>query len=167
MPDTIVGSGPVELPEQGPEKAGAIPFGPVPNTPTLSGPKHGERLFSVIYTLITALNGLNDCLQTLSTTVLQNDLNKDEQYASALSKIHFKTVTGKTSQKHIDSAYNNNQTNYSATLQAKLKAHQSQEQIDIQSATATSTNSQQMTGIISSIFQTGSQILGSVLSTSK
>lgn len=151
---------------------------PTPSAPPVAPPSgsstpphRGEVLFTAVAVMITALDQLNKFLGTMSVSILQGDLNKDVYYANQLSHIHFKTMPTGTSatakrQKASISAYNQNLQSKQGLIQANLKAHQSQEQMDIQDATSTSTNSQQLTGIIQSIFQLATQVLGSVLSAS-
>lgn len=126
-------------------------------------------LFSAIETMVVALSSLNNYLRFFSNSVLANDLNQDNLYADQISGLALKQVptNANKTQQHQISIENNNALLEQQVVQARLKAHQNQEQMDIQDASSTTTNSQQLTSIISAIFQIASQILQSVLGMSR
>lgn len=122
-------------------------------------------MIAAIMALITSLGTLNSFLKTVSSTLLSADLSLDQKYAQQLSNIKLQTPL--PGSKHTNtnrqiSAANQQKMMYQQVLQARLKTHQNQEQIDIQSASTTTSNMQQLASILSSMIDLIGQIFGSV-----
>ncbi|MDR3624763.1 MAG: hypothetical protein P4L16_06465 [Chlamydiales bacterium] len=122
-------------------------------------------IFSAIATMINALTSLNQYLSYFSNSILTSDLAKDNLYADQISALVLQSMNPNDPKSVQDkiSLENKNALLEQQVVQARLKAHQNSEQMDIQDASSTTTNSQQLTSVISAIFQMSSQILQSVL----
>lgn len=114
---------------------------------------HGGALFSSTLTLISGISALNNFLEVFSKTVLQHDLKLDSDYAVRLGQLKFKQGTGSQT-----TLYNRNLEFKQSALQAAMKAHQNVESMDIQNASATTSNQQQLSSFISQTFQLIDQI---------
>lgn len=124
----------------------------------------GLMILSIL-ALITSLGTLNGYLKTVSSTLLNADLQQDNNYAALLSGIHLQTPRPGTSHKYMNqkiSVYNQRQMMYQQVLQARLKTHQNQEQIDIQAASTTTSNMQQLASMLSSMIDLLGQVFQSV-----
>lgn len=140
-------------------------------TPAL-GPKGTQRdtslvMIGAILALIQGLGTLNGFLKTVSSTILQADLSQDNRYANLLSQITLKTpkAGGGSATKAYNqkiSVSNQRKMMYQQVLQARLKTHQNQEQIDIQSASTTTSNMQQLASMLSSMIDLLGQVFSSV-----
>ena len=122
-------------------------------------------MISAIMALITSLGTLNSFLKTVSSTLLSADLSLDQKYADQLSRIKLSTPLAGTKHTNTNreiSAANQQKMMYQQVLQARLKTHQNQEQIDIQSASTTTSNMRQLASIVSSMIDLIGQIFGSV-----
>ncbi len=116
-------------------------------------------LFMAMRIMIGSMTGLNSYLKNFSDTVLSSDLLQDQNYANQLSAITLKPATTKGGDVSV---YNQNQLMRQSVLQARLKTHQNQEQLDIQTASTVTSNMQQLASVISSLLDMMSQIFGSV-----
>lgn len=122
-------------------------------------------MIAAIMALITSLGTLNSFLKTVSSTLLSADLSEDQKYANQLSNIKLQTPLAgskRTATNRLISAANQQKMMYQQVLQARLKTHQNQEQVDIQSASTTTSNMQQLASILSSMIDLIGQIFGSV-----
>lgn len=126
---------------------------------------YSKCVVKAVLGLIAALGWLNNFLKTVSSTLLNADLVQDQNYANNLSNLQLETPiegAGHTETNQQRSVYNQKQMMRQQVLQARLKTHQNQEQIDIQSASTTTSNMQQLATQIGSMIDLMSQIFGSI-----
>lgn len=134
---------------------------------TGGAPNTSLIMIGAILALIQGLGTLNGFLKTVSSTILQADLSQDNRYANLLSQITLQTPKaggGSATKAHNQSISVANQRKmmYQQVLQARLKTHQNQEQIDIQSASTTTSNMQQLASMLSSMIDLLGQVFSSV-----
>lgn len=110
----------------------------------------GEILFSCIGTLIKGVSELTNLLRVLSISILATDLNVDSYLNSRLASLHLKQIRASMTSKerNVYESFNQKVMMQQAFIQARMKAHQNQEQMDIQSASSTTSNIQQLSSFI-------------------
>ena len=141
--------------------SGAAPVVPASGTSS-TPPDVTAVMYRAIQLLITGMGSLNGFLKTISQSLLSMDLRIDQNYADSLSNIHLSSFPAGAapsgpSHERI-SLYNQRQMMWQQVLQARLKTHQNQEQIDIQNASTTTSNEQQLASVISSVLDLITQV---------
>jgi hypothetical protein len=135
------------------------------------GTRHDENvdssliMIAAVQALIQSLGTLNGFLKTVSSQLLSADLRLDQSYAVDLSNIRLKTPlpgSANASRNKQISVSNQMAMMRQQVLQARLKTHQNQEQIDIQAASTTTSNMQQLASILSSMIDLLGQVFTSV-----
>lgn len=123
----------------------------------------GEILILAMRTIGDMMGQANRTLQIVSTFILEPTLGTTNSLALRLGSITFQVVDANDKTKAASATlHNNNQTALQGYLNALMRALQTQQQQDMQLATSSTQNIQQISGLFQQMLQTLSSIIQSV-----